>query len=172
MVSTCHIRSASFNSRPKQDCIARPCAPEIAMSAPVESVQTSVREIMGNSSQISVRHVLVGHVRTTSLTCVTPPSLGTDWPMEMLPASKYNYSIGVRGEKSPLNEAEEEIQALAKWLYASNVLKTADHRVVVREELCYVVTTDVLYSNPWEARIQCFDIRNQENIVVCFTLAN
>lgn len=91
--------------------------------------------------------------------------------MEMLPTSKYIYSIGVHGEKSPLSDAGEEIQALAKWLYAANVLKTVGPEVIVREELCFIVTTDVIFSNPWEARLQCFDVRAQEDIVVCFQLA-
>lgn len=91
--------------------------------------------------------------------------------MEILPASKYTYSIGIGGEKNPVSEADEEIQALAKWLYASNVLKTADKDVIVREELCFIVRKDELCSKPWFARVHCFDVRAQEDIVVCFELA-
>ena len=98
-------------------------------------------------------------------------NLGTEWPLELLPASKYTYSIGVDGEKLLLSEADEETQCLAKWLYASNVLKTADREVSVREELCYIVTKDVIFDNPWEARVQCFDVRAQEMIMICFQLA-
>lgn len=84
----------------------------------------------------------------------------------MLPGSKYTYVLG--SEKGLVSEAEDAIQDLLRWLYASNVLKTADRRVITGEELRFVVKSDEVSSSPWKATVCCFDVRSQEDITVTF----
>lgn len=75
-----------------------------------------------------------------------------------------------------LSEVDDDaIPELVRWLFTAHVHKLGDEKVIVHEELRFIVKKDAVDTDPstgcWKATMTCFDVRAQMDMGITFTLA-
>lgn len=108
-------------------------------------------------------------------------NLGTPWPAGQLPLQKYEYKIeseelgsGHFAPMSSIDDPDEAIVDILKWLYHANVLYTPGHDIIYREELRFIVQHDQICwdsKGNWHGLVRFWDVRDQLVKTVTFRVA-